>query len=67
MLASLPACPINSSNCFEASLAFALTQFEIPLAESLAIATAHHFCQMGEITLWALSFWVYERWNDWKR
>jgi glycosyltransferase 2 family protein len=61
--------PISLANLgvFEASLAFALTQFEIPLAESLAIATAHHLCQMGEITLWTLSFWIYDRSKDWKR
>ncbi|OKH23015.1 hypothetical protein NIES593_11155 [Hydrococcus rivularis NIES-593] len=61
--------PISPGNLgvYEASLAFALSKFGAPMAESLAIATVHHACQMIEIAVLALLFWLHERWQDWQR
>ncbi|MCU0533006.1 MAG: flippase-like domain-containing protein [Hydrococcus sp. Prado102] len=61
----VPIAPANIG-VYEASLTFALTKFGIPAAESLAIATVHHLCQMLGTALWALTFWLYERWQDYR-
>ncbi|NJK47137.1 flippase-like domain-containing protein [Candidatus Gracilibacteria bacterium] len=63
---SIPISPANIG-VYEASLAFALTKSGIPAGESLAIATVHHLCQMIGTALWALMFWLYERWQDYKK
>jgi uncharacterized membrane protein YbhN (UPF0104 family) len=63
---SVPISPANLG-VYEAALTFALTSFGIPTTEGLAIATVHHVCQMIEIAILALGFWLYERWQDWRR
>jgi uncharacterized membrane protein YbhN (UPF0104 family) len=62
----VPIAPANIG-VYEASLAFALTKFGISAGESLAIATVHHLCQMIGTALWALAFWLYERWQDYRK
>jgi glycosyltransferase 2 family protein len=62
----IPIAPANIG-VYEASLAFALTKFGIPAGQSLAIATVHHLCQMIGTALWALVFWLYERWQDYRK
>jgi hypothetical protein len=61
--------PISLANLgvYEASLAFALIKFGVPATQGLAIATAHHVSQMIGTALWALAFWLYQRWQDWNR
>jgi uncharacterized membrane protein YbhN (UPF0104 family) len=61
------AVPISPANLgvYEASLMFALNQFGVPTPQGLAIATIHHACQMIEISILSLFFWLHERWHDW--
>jgi SAM-dependent methyltransferase/uncharacterized membrane protein YbhN (UPF0104 family) len=48
------AIPLTVANvgAFEASMAYALTSFDVPMATALGIATFHHFFQIGMVVIW---------------
>lgn len=60
------AVPISVANIgtFEASMAFALKFFGVPLATSVAIAGAHHLLQMFGVAGWALIALAWRRGNS---